>query len=747
MAAGGADCCVPPVWIGVVGNEAIWPIRAKLSPSTYVRPAPGLHTLDRNWTRDAEPRASAWAGLCLLGLLVVAMLHVSGLFYVMWHDDATVRANLQAHASAAGEAAAAATPSSRRGAISKARDGVERLWSAFDRKLETTFDWRRTRWLWLFYPPSRTRHFGKEEIAHVLAASGGSSAGRIVYATEPDTLKADRAAAGYMVLLLTSLALVVSAICRTAWLWAAPHPIASRLLWAAWLVTLAGLGAFVLASVIEFVHPGALLRGRAPKSPGRFWQLTSPAFWSVIIAVALGACELLAGFSREPAGWAPAPLLAFGRWIDVTSGVSPLVIYLALGAGLYLWSVWNLRRLKMQSYPRTKNIDVLFRLMNGDDKVFGPRCEKAWDEFASWADVRSAWGLLPVMAGVAAAWLGWKTGYTVDGPWFTWLLWTASVAGAVCMADAVARSAFQGQMLAAQLFRLGQHPIAGAFTKVAKLPFDWNLTLFQQSRLALAPLVDEIHLLRNSPPPAALRERTGELSRAFTPFVTGALRLADLEDPTQPLVTTKEWRGSLEVTRVLVGILNTEHWTYPARLERLAEHRRRSERKLAVAQSRQQKPDDTKNGEAGPPAAPAEPLSYYDRAEVIVGLQLAYVIRNLLARIVSGLTVSLIGFSLLLIGHLLYSFQGRNFWLGLDLAGVCLSAAIACLTLIRLERDRVLSALWSTTPGRINWTGGFMQRIATYVALPAMAVLAALFPEVGDTLLGWLGPIKQLMAP
>jgi hypothetical protein len=114
---------------------------------------------------------------------------------------------------------------------------------------------------------------------------------------------------------------------------------------------------------------------------------------------------------------------------------------------------------------------------------------------------------------------------------------------------------------------------------------------------------------------------------------------------------------------------------------------------------------------------------------------------------VSGLTASLVGFGLVLAAHLLYSFQGRNFWLGFDLFLLCTAAAIGCVTLIHFERDRILSALWATTPGRINWTGGFLLRIGTYGALPALAVLGAVFPEIGNTLLGWLDPVKQLLTP
>jgi hypothetical protein len=57
----------------------------------------------------------------------------------------------------------------------------------------------------------------------------------------------------------------------------------------------------------------------------------------------------------------------------------------------------------------------------------------------------------------------------------------------------------------------------------------------------------------------------------------------------------------------------------------------------------------------------------------------------------------------------------------------------------------VLSVLWAKSPDRINWTSGFVYRIAVTGAVPVAIILASLFPEVGGSLVGLLEPIQKAL--
>ena len=652
--------CRPPVWIGVVGNDAIWPLHAAATATDYV---PGVEQLE---VRADPIRASIWAGALLFTILVLAGLHGAGYLLVLWHDDRNIRRRVHEE-EAALSPAPVEIPERRRASarFDSTRDYLEKGWRRVDDALAEPFDWRRARLLWLFYPPSRTRFFDKADVTRIARRRPGSRA--IAYASHEDTLRADRAYGGFMLLLLTSVALIVSGVSRTAWLWAAPRPVWKWVIIAAWAGALLWLGAFAVLSLVEFLRPGATLRGEAPPSPGTPFEITNPPLWSAALAVTLWMLEgyqTVLWLSGPPQGQTGAPLLTFGRWIRsherrlAAGRLFPVRRRAVSLVGLESAST------KDAGYPEPPHIGWMSSLMNGEDKKFQMRCQNAWTEYASWRQVRGMWSWLPLLTALAATTLGWGQGYTFEGRGFTWLVWLLTVATLVLMTDAIARGAHQGRILAEQLQRLGQHPIASAFARVAQRPFDWRLTLFQQPRLALAPLVDEIHLFMNATPPKRAHVRQDELNEALKAFHKRH-RMADLEDPHQPLIATADWRAILRLNEVLSLLLQEHYWTPEARVRRAA-----AGVTAPVAAAARQSAASGSQPSASTPASsvvPAVPVDQADheRAEVIVGLQLAFVIRNRLARIVSGLTASLVGFGLVLAAHLLVLVSGSQLLAGI----------------------------------------------------------------------------------
>jgi hypothetical protein len=134
---------------------------------------------------------------------------------------------------------------------------------------------------------------------------------------------------------------------------------------------------------------------------------------------------------------------------------------------------------------------------------------------------------------------------------------------------------------------------------------------------------------------------------------------------------------------------------------------------------------------------------WYRKAEALVGMQAAFVLRDLLARLVSGMTVTIAGAMLALTSHLFYSFPGRSAMLAFDWILVALAAATAAAMLIHLEKDPILARLWSKTSGRLVWTGGFIYRLGLYGAVPLITLFAWQFPEVGGMLFGWMEPLQK----
>jgi hypothetical protein len=137
-------------------------------------------------------------------------------------------------------------------------------------------------------------------------------------------------------------------------------------------------------------------------------------------------------------------------------------------------------------------------------------------------------------------------------------------------------------------------------------------------------------------------------------------------------------------------------------------------------------------------------VAWFARCEQLVALQMAFVLRDIVARTITFLFAAMLCLISLTTAHLLYVFSGRASLLTVDMLAIGATALSAVWILVDMERDHVLSRLRTTTPGRVDINWEFIKRIAVYGVLPLLAVIAALFPEVGGTLFGWLEPLRKL---
>jgi len=137
---------------------------------------------------------------------------------------------------------------------------------------------------------------------------------------------------------------------------------------------------------------------------------------------------------------------------------------------------------------------------------------------------------------------------------------------------------------------------------------------------------------------------------------------------------------------------------------------------------------------------------WFAQCEEFVALQYAFLLRDVVARIMSALFAAMLCLTLLTASHLFYLFQGRSSLLTIDLFAVGIAAIVALRIVIGLERDTIISRLRVTTPGRIDFNWDFLKRVGIYGVLPLLAVIGSLFPEIGDSFFGWLEPLRKLAA-
>jgi hypothetical protein len=60
---------------------------------------------------------------------------------------------------------------------------------------------------------------------------------------------------------------------------------------------------------------------------------------------------------------------------------------------------------------------------------------------------------------------------------------------------------------------------------------------------------------------------------------------------------------------------------------------------------------------------------------------------------------------------------------------------------ISMNRDRILSLLAGTTPGKFTWTGDFTTHLVIYGLIPVLGLLSISFPEALRGPVSWLGSL------
>lgn len=354
--------------------------------------------------------------------------------------------------------------------------------------------------------------------------------------------------------------------------------------------------------------------------------------------------------------------------------------------------------------------------------------------YLHWSWGAAIFGLIAVGA--------WNAGRitTVDGAIFSTFLMIASYSSLIFSLLMIVQAAQTWRILSPKLNRLAHSPLDGVFRDVGKM-VDWNLTLVPPRSSELQPLVHLVDLLRRRLMELVQREHTrkrelqgnrrkscdvqvmrtwgestlavrGQDLRAVAramPNIEELEKTLTAEIATEkfvPLLRSAVWRHTWSLSNAMVGLLERSYW------RRLRNH----------------------SAAAG----------WFKTGEQLIALQFAFLIRDIVARIMAALFTAVLCLTLVACAHLFYIFQGRSSMLTIDVIAIAIASLVSIQVLVAIERDRIIGSLRQSKPGRVNFSWDFARRLAIYGALPLLAVVGALFPEIGDSLFGWLAPLRNL---
>ncbi|MBS0373720.1 MAG: hypothetical protein JSR73_04030 [Proteobacteria bacterium] len=432
---------------------------------------------------------------------------------------------------------------------------------------------------------------------------------------------------------------------------------------------------------------------------------------SIFIA---GLWVTTAGLDGTAQLWlSPVETALFGERLTlVRSFVSPTSVAVGIGLGLIWWALWNVRRIELLRMPEIE-VGV------GELLAYAARQAQlnADDVLRSAQMTVGRYVVGPLLLIVVALVWGYGNTGTLEGRAFNAALLLGSACALTAFTHTLVYSWRIGFKVRELLSSLGHHPATPTFEHIRREPLNWGLGYQIASFTDLQSVFHRIrHIGARMKPVAAggatkdawkqLCRRSFKASEAACKNFDQATVAGKTSQPASRLA----WVALDQAAASYVPILKRAAW--------------------------------------GPVAAASDgglvAADVLADMEYVVVCQAAFVLRDLLTRVISGLTAAVGGILILLLTHLVYDFQGRLFWLGVDSFAVASAAAVAVVLLYRFERDAVLSRLWGTTPGKINLFGELTPRLVGYALIVIAAVMSAYFPEVVGNLGQWIGAAAKI---
>lgn len=447
---------------------------------------------------------------------------------------------------------------------------------------------------------------------------------------------------------------------------------------------------------------------------------------SVIVLIAIIGMGYLLAVNRAPS----THIFFFVRATDLTSGVSPLLPILLLGAAAFLCAFCSLRRWNLlERIHRPKS----WELGLSDDKLpvthsflgFEP-----WNEagagnpppnsFIGFREMEKrvthslscfsfdlpAWPLLCLIVLVPTLYvMSYRFIPTLEGPGFDLLFRLAFTLVSLVMTLTFLRFVASWIELRRLLRRLSCHPLLADLVGKEGGGFD---------------SLPRINVMSPAPNYTSL-----------TLSAQHAIRLCRTPGAENNPAIITDVKKIEENLHALLEAKSRDDWPAVARI--------RSEMQARFSALSEQVARKLESG-WGLSETPAPPPSseWTKPAEIFLAGRILAFLHYVLAHLQNLVIFVNAGMLLLLLTVTSYPFQPHDLLL---LFGWLLILSVVATTIfifVQMDRDKVLSLFSGGVPGQLNWNRDFIMRIAIHGVLPILALLSVQFPEALQQILSWL---------
>jgi hypothetical protein len=443
-------------------------------------------------------------------------------------------------------------------------------------------------------------------------------------------------------------------------------------------------------------------------------------------------------------------VLFYERATNLASGISPVVPVLFLGAGLYLWSVCHLRRVRLLDTASVSN-----PLANSTG-LAGAGIKNLENQLRRVLNApfqclpRLLLPLILIILGVPLLVILLRFFPTFEGQSFDAIFKIALLVLYIGIALAFLQFLSLWHYFRQVLQRLVSHPMVGAYDRLplrisrtlgrqllARLPTLVELDLSVQRWFLLANHFDKDlqAVINQLDPQTKLSWRLTTILKAAQKaerFVQDGQRRNGDQPVGLPVFRYRTQKHLSSAARILMGTLECI-WK-----ERTLNPLVKEDDSLKIESC----PPDKPTTELYLPASSIPAYLWTRLAEDIVAIQVATFVSMIFVHLRNLLTFVTAGALLMLLAVTSYPFQPQRL-LTIFMWMVILTSVIGSLTVfIQAGRDEVLSRIAKTSPNRVTFDRTFMSMVVTYGLLPLLGLLATELPEI-QGLFSWMEPVLR----
>jgi hypothetical protein len=127
------------------------------------------------------------------------------------------------------------------------------------------------------------------------------------------------------------------------------------------------------------------------------------------------------------------------------------------------------------------------------------------------------------------------------------------------------------------------------------------------------------------------------------------------------------------------------------------------------------------------------------QVELFIAARVVDFLRQVFPHMLNLIGLGMISLVALMLAASAYPFPARDTILWISWLALLTGVGVSLYVLIGINRDRIISMISGTQPGRITWDSAFVTHLLVFVLIPVLTLVGAQYPHALSSIFSWVG--------